>query len=165
MIDLYDNSEHLKTCPDASLFCRQEPNPCCRYYSNYEKRCGNYECFHWNENYWSWSKPGLLRFTLVMLIQFLVQFTILILIEVGFFRKIKYSFKKRFEKLTKLSVKNEKIKTDVIEEEKLSEKILSHTKEKLFIASKLYKRYSNLLAVKNLSFDIENNECFGLLGI
>lgn len=163
---MYDNNQNLKQCVDASLFCRKEPNPCCRYRPNpdVEKQCGTYECFHWNENYWSWSKPGLSRYALAMLIQFVFQFAILILIETGIFRRIRYSFLK--ENLVQSnSVNNEDFESDVVKEENLAQKMLSQKDKSLFVASKLYKCYNDLTAVKRLSFYIDNNECFGLLGI
>ena len=58
-----DNYENLKICKDAAIFCRYQPNPCCRYTKlKIEKPCGKLDCLYWNENYWSWEKPGILKF-------------------------------------------------------------------------------------------------------
>lgn len=161
---MYDNSENLKICKDASLFCHQDPNPCCRYKSNDEKRCGNYECFYWNENYWSWSKPGLAKYVFVMLVQFIIQFAILILIETSLFRKIKYFFKKTKSVSVSRFTLDEDSKSNVIMEEEKIEKMIEEKQQKNFLVSKLYKNYSKLCAVNGISFSVEKNECFGLLG-
>ena len=151
---MYDNSENLKICTMASFFCRQEPNPCCRYKSfNTENRCGNYGCFYWNENYWSWSKPGLARYAFALLIQFVIKFLVLILIEIGFFRKLKYTFNS--EKIKKIILDNK--------QEKETEKLIKDNQKNLIVKN-LTKCYTDLTAVNNLSFDVKQNECFGLLG-
>ncbi|RNA25639.1 ATP-binding cassette sub-family A member 3-like [Brachionus plicatilis] len=69
IIDLYDNYENLKLCQDASYGCRYEPNPCCRYVKQLKRKkaCGDFDCLYWNNDYWSWEKPGLSRYAVSLL--------------------------------------------------------------------------------------------------
>ena len=57
--------------------------------------------------------------------------------------------------------------SDVLDEEMRIEQLLTNsanTKD-LFVVDKLTKQYRRLLAVKGISFSLDKNECFGLLGI
>lgn len=161
---MYDNYENLKICQDGWYGCRYEANPCCRYAKNLkrEKACGNFDCLYWNSDYWSWQKPGLLRFAFFMFLQFLAHIVILLLIETSFIKKFNCKKPKKslkFECLEKES--------DVECEENRIKKTISNLNSSTdtLIIHDLCKSYSDFLAVKRISFGVKTHECFGLLGL
>jgi len=98
-MDMYKNNITTEICLKADKLCGIvlfSPNPCCKYINaNRTNPCGtNTTCWNWSENYWKWEKPGLLRNFTLMLIQFLVQFTIIFIYETGFIRKVVYMLRK-----------------------------------------------------------------------
>ncbi|CAF1041355.1 unnamed protein product [Brachionus calyciflorus] len=162
IIDMHNNFENLKICQDAYYGCRFEANPCCRYskYLKREKPCGDFDCLYWNSDYWSWQKPGLSLHAFNMFIQFLINSLLLILIETSQFKKLtsnKISKKQEFKYLEKDS--------DVEHEEKRIQKSIENNTTDTLIVSNLSKFYSNFHAVKNISFGVNVNECFGFLGL
>lgn len=169
-----DNYENLKICKDAAIFCRYQPNPCCRYTKlKIEKPCGKLDCLYWNENYWSWEKPGLLRFIVFMLTQIIIQYTVLMLIENSSIRKLNYSLNRKQSSQKQKSQLNQNEKfgddlakdSDVIREENRITNLLKNKKKSdIFIVEKLAKYYSDFIAVKGISFGMNKTECFGLLG-
>ena len=166
LIDMQDNFEILKVCRDGSLFCRSEPNPCCRYAQlKVDKPCGNLDCFYWNENVWSWDKPGLSRFVFFMLIQFVLQFALLLCIETGYLRRVQYSLFPKRKCLKQVRVVGDMSKdSDVIEEENKIAAMGSNSTDTLFKVNSLTKNYSDFAAVRGISFSLNHSECFGLLG-
>lgn len=184
MLDLYTNYQVSNICVNASKYCEYLKTPCCKYYNDSDPSpCGSQECLDWTENYMSWRKPGLLRFFTFMPIQFLIQFTALLLFEAGVFRKLFYQIKLLFIRKNVVGVISEQqeemerlygdIKKDddvLFEEARISNLVNQQgispgqTKE-IFIIDQLIKHYSNFMAVKGISFSMEKGECFGLLGI
>ena len=174
-----ENYENLNVCRDAQYGCRYDPNPCCRYkrVKKFEaKPCGKHDCFYWNENYWTWEKPGLSRYVLSLLIQFLIQLLILMLIENNVLRQIRYwLFKsKRLLNDQQLLLQSEneefygdiKKDSDVIQEENRVSNILTDKNySDIFVIDQLTKYYADFIAVKGISFGINSTDCFGLLGV
>nr|APD26538.1 ATP-binding cassette transporter subfamily A member 3 X1 protein [Brachionus koreanus] len=175
IVDLYENYNRIEYCAgkNAVALCKLFPNPCCRYINEgLEKPCGNFDCFYWNENYFSWEKPGLLRFLVFMIIQFLVQFGIILLYEAGILKKIFYKLRpsssanKNNDGQIDLEREYGDIKKDndvVNEENRIRNK--SYKNEEFFIVDGITKYYSNFMAVKGISFTLKSSECFGLLGV
>jgi ATP-binding cassette, subfamily A (ABC1), member 3 len=130
-------------------------------------------------DYWTWEKPGLLRNCILMLLQFLIQFTLLFLYEAGLLRKFFYLFSKKNkineEKLIATQLNIEELygdipkDSDVIEEENrislMNNNKINNDNSEIFIVDKLTKHYSDFMAVKGISFAIGGSECFGLLGV
>nr|QNH67863.1 ATP-binding cassette transporter subfamily A member 3-like protein X4 [Brachionus rotundiformis] len=162
IIDLYDNYENLKLCQDASFGCRHQPNPCCRYVKELkrEKPCGDLDCLYWNTDYWTWEKPGLLKYAISLKFQCFFHFLILYLIESDVCRNKKKICGQQNAKDNTLDsdsdVTNEKIRI---------KKLISSKDQDNFMASSLTKIYSNFKAVNQISFGLKFKECFGLLGV
>ena len=199
MGDMYDNAQNIKFCVDTfypgipynlsnPISCMLAPNPCCKYVNQSNpKRCGDFNegnCLDWSLDYLQWEKPGLGRFYTFMALQFIVQFSIVLFYEAGYFRKIAYLVKRKIlpEIEAKLNVNADSQlcmesefgdiakDSDVIEEEtRIKHLISSYTYEnpetsEIFIIDRLTKYYSNFMAVKGISFSMRSSETFGLLG-
>ena len=176
LIEIYSNYQAIKACKNLTYICSYAKNPCCRYVNvNQTNPCGNSDCLYWNENYWTWEKPGLLKFVACMLVQFLVQTIILLCMEAGFFKKLKYwlsNCSKSYQ--TDMLMEQASIEKlygdvakdfDVVQEEKRISKIDPRIGyNEILIVDKLTKYYSNFVAVKGISFAMNKSECFGLLG-
>jgi ABC-type glutathione transport system ATPase component len=114
-----------------------------------------------------------------MLLQIIVEVTVLMLIENSYLRQMSYIIKRRFYKASTkepdidLQIQKEKFygdiekDSDVIEEEnRISNTIKNNNCTEFFAVDKLVKYYSNsFVAVKGISFGINSSECFGLLGV
>jgi ATP-binding cassette subfamily A (ABC1) protein 3 len=178
--DLFDNYKTINICKENQKYCKVFPNACCRYRpAKILKPCGDLDCLYWNENYWSWEKPGIMKFVVFMLLHFLVQFFILFLIEANLLRNIRYMFSRRGEETKKQKQINEQQSrlekeygdlskdSDVCDEEdrvaNLRETSLKN--QEIFMVDSLKKKYANFMAVKGISFGMKSSECFGLLGV
>ena len=174
--DMYDNHKTVNICDSNQKYCISFPNPCCRYKKVRKVNpCGDFDCLFWSKNYWSWEKPGIMKFIVFMILHFLVQFFILFLIENKFVRNLAYKLKKSESK--KQNQFNEEVKqlekqygdlekdSDVCEEEKRVAHSIQNKNKEIFIVDSLKKVYSNFMAVKGISFGMRNSECFGLLGV
>lgn len=174
IIDMYENSKVNKICVKAQKMCRSFPNPCCRYAQVKEtKPCGNdFDCLYWNEDYWTWQKPGLSRFVFIMLVQCVLQLVCLIIYEAGVWRRFRYFIKrvdvsKSFEKQLAIEKFYGDIDkdSDVVDEENRIRKLSNlENNQEMFYTNNLTKYYEDFKAVKGISFSIKNSECFGLLG-
>lgn len=170
---MYSNHQAIETCKNITYVCSYFKNPCCRYANQgQEDPCGETDCLYWNENYWSWEKPGILRLVVCMLVQFVVQMTFLLCLEKGLFKKLKYWLLRSTQVDNTDQVMNEKLfgdtrkDSDVIKEENRIDRMNGQRKDEneIFIANKLVKHYKNFKAVKGISFVMKKAECFGLLG-
>ena len=176
---MYNNQQFIKLCKPLSELCEFVPNQCCYFYnSSNPARCGEEnDCFLWTQKYLSWEKPGLLRFFVFMIVQFIVMFGIVLIYESGYFRKIMYALRSFFE-LDKISKKiNEKqVKLekecgdtkkddDVLNEEKRIANNNLDPKQDIFVVNGIAKHFGNFIAVKGISFTLKPSECFGLLGV
>ncbi len=171
---MYANHQAIKTCKNVTYICSYARNPCCRYVNlNEENPCGDSDCLYWNENYWTWEKPGILKFVVCMLVQFIVQTLVLICIEAGVFKRLKYWCISSNKIDNTEQVLNEKLygdvpkDCDVVKEEKRIERMkeLGRGQDEIFVADKLTKYYNNFVAVKGISFTMKQSQCFGLLGV
>ena len=180
--DLFDNYKTINICRENQKYCKVFPNPCCRYRpAKILKPCGDLECLYWNENYWSWEKPGIMKFVLFMLLHFVVQFFILLLIESNLLRNIRYILNRRGEskkqKQKQINEQQSQLEkeygdlskdSDVCAEENRIanlREIDSENKQEIFMVDHLKKIYANFMAVKGISFGMKGSECFGLLGV
>lgn len=172
LVEMYGNHQAIETCKNLTYICKFAKNPCCRYVNAHMKNpCGNTDCLYWNENYWTWEKPGLLKLIICMILQFLVQFIFLLALEVGLFKRVKYYLKNNAMDIKRqLSAErlfgDEPKDDDVVAEETRIEQMCTRTDDddRIFVVNKLTKHYKNFVAVKGISFAVRKTECFGLLG-
>ena len=142
-----------------------------------EKRCGETEfCLDWTRDILSWESRGLLKFYLFMIIQSVVYYTILILIESGMIRSIYYRFvsdspsnaemKKQLE--MEQNYGDIKKDDDVLNEEARIDELVrsreykSESSKEVLIVDRMTKHFSGFMAVKGVSFSLKQSECFGL---
>lgn len=145
-----------------------------------EKRCGETEfCLDWTRDILSWESRGLLKFYLFMIIQSVVYYTILILIESGMIRSIYYRFvsdspsNAEMEKQLEMEQNYGDIKKDddVLNEEARIDELVrsreykSEACKEVLIVDRMTKHFSGFMAVKGVSFSLKQSECFGLLGV
>jgi hypothetical protein len=173
---MYSNYQAIKTCKNLTYLCSYAKNPCCRYENlNDTNPCGNSDCLFWNEDYWAWEKPGLLKLVVCMLSQFLIQSMLLLFIETGLLKKLKYCITNRYRNYEKLineeQINSEKLygdlpkDPDVLNEEKRISMFDPRIGfNEIFFVDQLAKHYSDFMAVKGISFSLKKAECFGLLG-
>lgn len=137
----------------------------------------------WTDNLLTWQRPGLLRFFVFLPLQFFIQFSIVLLIESGYFRWLAYKIRHVTSRgrgvvqvnLQQLEIEEEYGDTrkdnDVIEEEQRianlvgSREFENDSAREIFIVDALTKHYSQFMAVKGISFALRRSECFGLLGV
>lgn len=175
---MYGNYQAIKTCKDYTYLCSYAKNPCCRYINKgTTDPCGGSDCLYWNIDYWSWEKPGLLKLIICMLGQFLVQTLILVFLETGIFKRVRYFFLGCLQRSNKQidnaeQILNEKLygdiskDSDVILEEKRIKKIQTQSDYKeVLVVDNLTKHYDDFIAVKGISFSMKHSQCFGLLGV
>jgi len=179
MIDMYTNYQYTEFCKDVESICEIQPNACCNNVNpSNPNRCGNgTDCLLWTENYMSWNKPGLLRFFVFMLIQFVLQFGFILFYEAGYLRKLAYKFRKLIKADNELVIQTNQLEMeeeygdlikdeDVVNEEirisKMNPKNFNN--KEIFIIDRLTKYYSKFMAVKGISLSLGSSECFGLLG-
>lgn len=109
---------------------------------------------------YSFVDPSVGYLWLIMLAQFFTYSLLLILIEMklkkltSFLCRPKLPMKKYYDE-------------DVQREEQIVQSLIenSATNSRALVAASLYKNYSNFFAVKGISFTVNKNECFGLLGV
>ena len=116
-----------------------------------------------------------------MPLQFLIQFSIVLAYEAGYFRSIKYLVNSWLKDkklnvvhhnqlLMELEYGDIRKDADVMsEEERIADLVKSEGFEttgrnEIFIVDKLTKYYANFMAVKGISFALKSTETFGLLG-
>jgi ATP-binding cassette, subfamily A (ABC1), member 3 len=107
-----------------------------------------------------------------MILQFIVYFGIVLLIETGLLTQLKYLIfdsNTLEQPLTQQQFTLEEQygdiqkDSDVINEEKrISRKEMN---QEIFVVDRLTKYYSRFMAVKGISFSLDSSECFGLLGV
>jgi ATP-binding cassette subfamily A (ABC1) protein 3 len=183
MSDLYNNYEANQVCAMAVPLCDLGiKNLCCIDYKNLGPNpCEPFDCLQWTPNYMDWRRPGLLRFYVFLPLQFIIQFLIILMYEIGYLRKFIYIIKQLFVfKRDLVASENERVEieqlygdfakdNDVVDEEKrifrLSMDLASHASNDLLIIDRLRKYYGSFMAVKGISFGIKPKECFGLLGV
>ncbi len=176
---MYGNHQATETCKNLTYICKYAKNPCCRYVNSHlANPCGSSDCLYWNENYWTWEKPGILKLVICMILQFLIQFSMLLALEIGLFKKLKYYLKRsngsqKMDNQEQLSEEkmfgDEPKDDDVVAEEARVEQYTSIGRsddgDRIFVVDKLTKHYKNFVAVKGISFAVKKRECFGLLGV
>ena len=187
LIDLYVNSQTMNYCKNYTASCKFIPNPCCKEINaGMANPCGFFPCANTTTNYLEWEAPGLGRYIVFLLLQFLIMFGIVLAYEAGYLRQLIYAIKglvcntktavpaviqqeqKQIEELFGDIAKD----ADVIEEEqRISDLVAARRKnpavaqKEIFIIDGLTKYYSNFMAVKGISFSLGRAECFGLLGV
>lgn len=185
VVDLYQNSLYLTTCKKLEFACPfslpnpftdPQPNPCCGIVNKNSTfpPCGpDTECLKFTENFLAWEKPGASRMIFFMILQFIVQITIVLLIETGLLIQFKYLIfdsKSNQQPLVEQQIQLEEQYGDIQKDEDVvnEETRISHKKlneEEIFVVDRLTKHYSRFMAVKGISFSLESSECFGLLGV
>ncbi len=177
LADLYTNYQANQFCGELVQYCTVQKNPCCIGIKELEPNpCFPFDCVEWTPNYMDWRKPGLLRFFVFMPIQFLVQFSIILMYETGVLRRIFYKIQKIFIKDTLLESNFARLEMerlygditkdeDVVNEEKRIYDLDVQRSDDLLIIDNLTKYYSNFMAVKGVSLGIKSGETFGLLGV
>ncbi len=170
----------MTTCQKLEFACPLSlppfsiPNPCCTLANKNSvfPPCGPTECLKFTDNFLDWNKPGVLRMIFFMILQFIVYFGIVLLIETGLLTQLKYLL---FDSKTlqqpftqQQSILEEQYgdiqkDSDVINEEKRISR--REMKQEIFVVDRLTKYYSRFMAVKGISFSLDSSECFGLLGV
>jgi hypothetical protein len=204
---MYDNAQNIQLCVDTiysfqipvlnrtfdfnlsnPCVCDLQANPCC-FYNNQSNpnRCGGSSadnCLDWSFDYLRWDKPGLGRPFVFMALQFVVQFSIVLLYEAGFFRFIRYTITSFFNNSRGSRQLNAQQQlrmeqefgdipkdSDVLSEERRIDGLISSraylgsSAREIFIVNRLTKYYSNFMAVKGVSFSMPSGETFGMLGV
>lgn len=179
LTDLYNNYEAIQVCENFKEFCDLGiRNPCCINYP-FPNPCGDQDCLEWTENYMDWRKPGLLRYFVFLPLQFIVQFTLILLYESGYLRMVIYKIKSLFvSKRALLQSELERMEierlhgdtpkdSDVVDEERRIQQLNPNleSNDELLVIDHLTKYYSTFMAVKGISLGIRTSECFGLLGV
>lgn len=116
-----------------------------------------------------------------MPVQFLIQISLVLIYEAGFFRRVFYRLsmllrlnsQKPNEEQLRLEEEYGDIRKDddVTNEENRIANVVSSgdyrhpSSRELFIVDGLAKHYSGFMAVKGISFSMKPAECFGLLGV
>jgi ATP-binding cassette subfamily A (ABC1) protein 3 len=182
LADLYNNYKVANICRSVEEICAFIPNPCCLHFnSTNPNKCGEgYSCYMWTDDLLSWERPGILRFLLIMPVQFLVLFTAVLIYEAGYMRILFYKLsillrlnKKPSDEQIRIEEEYGDIKKDddvIKEEARISEFIASGeylvpASKEMFLVDRLTKYYSGFMAVKGVSFALKHGECFGLLGV
>ncbi|XP_035432453.1 phospholipid-transporting ATPase ABCA1 [Spodoptera frugiperda] len=120
----------------------------------------NEECCVEPNVYFKWNQPGVSRYLTSMIISCIVFWTILMIIEYRVFQKL-CTIKKTPPPLDE-SILDE----DVQKEAQRARNVLpSQRYEHALIANDLSKYYGKHLAVNQISFGVNDGECFGLLGV
>ena len=196
MLSLYTNYQITQICKEVAEYCPISPNVCCNNYNpTNPERCGKKtDCLLWTEDYLGWEKPGLLRFFVFMLAQFVLQFSAILVYEAGWLRFINYKLlwpcRRGRERTTiKVAANVEHHVTmngdeceafadiakdsDVLDEEKRIDTLAADPSaicsrggatDEIFVVHRLTKHYANFMAVKGVSFTLRKAESFGLLG-
>ncbi|XP_012943241.1 ATP-binding cassette sub-family A member 3 [Aplysia californica] len=144
-----------------SLCCVDHPEIC-------KSPVPDSQCFEWSTTYTEWDKDkGIGTYLLFMIVQGLLGFLIIFVVEFGTFRKIGQCC----VKCRPLSLQGGKPRQSVDEEDVLRERTqilnsdsaaLSETMPLLMV--NLHKKYGNTEAVDHICAGVPYGECFGLLG-
>ena len=140
--------------------------------------CGDY-CQNYEENYLSFTSPGIGRGLTFMACQSVIAFSLLFFLESGTSRRIWQSIVAGIlspqqvptDEATEMSLARQKSHLEEDNDVRAErERILEMPLELLqqtdsIILSDLQKYYGALLAVNRLSVGIKQGECFGLLGV
>ncbi|CAF0870807.1 unnamed protein product [Adineta steineri] len=178
--DIYQNSFLVQLCEPLVPLCPFLPNPCCK------DTCGT-NCVSWTTNYLGWEKPGIGRFLVFMILQSVVSFTILLLIDYRILPKMWYfisrccrfsSVSNNTEHIPNHTVSGLVITTDNMqvahEDEDVKEEAEriqnTHYNELMLtdvlVLNQVEKVYNGVFhAVDQLSVGVKKSECFGLLGV
>jgi len=176
--DLYTNDRALETCtrPTVQLYCKLlasnyteifhlhlMPNPCCKGTDH----CGFTGCIDYNEDPLGWDGLGLGRILLFLFIDGIVFFTVIVLVELQTWNKIKYYFQRQRHPHQVDDV------VTVEDDDVAAERELIHNRQMTvlqqdnnLIIKDLVKDYNgSFRAVDHLCLGVRRGECFGLLGI
>ncbi|RWS30311.1 ATP-binding cassette sub-family A member 1-like protein [Leptotrombidium deliense] len=151
---------------------------CCK------KQCEKYNSCYGYETPWKWNGNGIMQEITLLILNGIIFYVILTLIESNFARLWYHVFGNRFQNLEIVQRYNQRFITedarvtlyrtedqredsDVVMERNRIEELLNNRcfEEEALVVSNLKKRFKNLVAVNGLTFGIHNQECFGLLGV
>lgn len=168
MQQLYLNYETELVCQkyfkkfDKSLVCAQLPTSQC---------CPKCTASCWQTNYLDWEENGIGKQLTFLILQGVIYFTILMILESGLWRRIKPSIfcerRKRsfvFNQLSSASSMSSNIEDENVFQERAKVKSIDHSLYGV-VLDEITKCYGDLLAVDSISLAIEESECFGLLGV
>ncbi|CAG5125756.1 unnamed protein product [Candidula unifasciata] len=163
-INMYTNYENTEACKPNLVYCKVMAHPCCK------DRCTTI-CYKFEEEYMSWTKPGIGPYLFFMALQGVVCVVIIILIENHIFQRIWYLIRgapdtgSEFMDAERSAHQTED--SDVAAERQrinsCPASVLSSSGDPLLLVN-LYKRYNNFVAVDHICVGIPEQECFGLLG-
>nr|CAH59462.2 ATP-binding cassette transporter sub-family A [Pecten maximus] len=172
LMNIYTNYEYIKTCNsiDYKLTClipKLNENPCCI------DTCGD-NCFAFTEEYLSWESPGIGKYLIFMVIQTVVYFFLIFLVESGLLNQLFYfltcktdnSVGSSMVALEEQDYGEGEEDNDVRDERRrINNTSLDNLmKSDSLIIKNLSRTYGNLKAVRNISVGVSPQECFGLLG-
>ncbi|CAH0397901.1 unnamed protein product [Chilo suppressalis] len=119
-----------------------------------------YFCCVEEDPFFKWDDGGILRFITVMIISCAVLWIVFLMIEYRQFQKI------FTRKRTPPPVDQSSVDEDVLQESKHADNLdVRALGEHSLVARGLSKYYGKHLAVNQISFTVNDSECFGLLGV
>ncbi|XP_054158739.1 phospholipid-transporting ATPase ABCA3-like [Oppia nitens] len=137
-------------------------------------KCGD-RCFPWESNFYSVNNPGIGRLLIFFVLQAVVFWMLIVLVELKVIRNLKYrliqlkiaivgKFSGNRGKNLEMS---DKLDDDVkAEAERIENRDLGKLVESdAMIIRKLTKYYGTFCAVDHISYGVHRGECFGLLGV
>ncbi|XP_060570838.1 phospholipid-transporting ATPase ABCA3-like isoform X2 [Ruditapes philippinarum] len=173
LMDMYTNAGYKDTCEGYNYktvcayikaFEPYRQDPCC-----FPDHCPSNFCFEFFDNFLAWEKPGIGRECLFMLLQGVVYFIIVLLIEFGVFTRLSNMLRNRQPVAvgSQVDIRGQQEDGDVAEEKRRIndtpvDQLMKTDSLILKNVNKIYR--SGFQAVKGVSCGIPANECFGLLG-
>lgn len=118
-------------------------------------------CLLWNPNLWAWEEPGMGKPLVGFLVQAVLFWALLILVES---RVLKFTFNFQKQKKRSLAQMND---SDVIAEANRirTQNMQTLMKTDAMVVKNVTKKYGRLTAVSDVSFAVKRGECFGILGV
>ncbi|XP_071813575.1 phospholipid-transporting ATPase ABCA3-like isoform X2 [Apostichopus japonicus] len=161
MADFYNNFQILSVCDSSPLA---------------KKFCEENEDLKFQENYLAWEYPGIGRSVVFLFAEGFIYFGIVLLVEMGVFRKMKYLWKGRknkkpsqYEPVNNAEEEDEDVRT---EREQIERSPLERLSRSFVLVLKgLRKVYPGrggrapVVAVEGSTLGVPSKECFGLLGV
>ncbi|OWF51665.1 ATP-binding cassette sub-family A member 3-like [Mizuhopecten yessoensis] len=172
LMNIYTNYEYINSCNaiNYKLTCLIpiiNKNPCC------QDTCAD-NCFSFTEEYLRWESPGIGKYLIFMVIQAIVYFLLIFLVESGMFNQLFYFLSGTAENSVGSSMVameeqeygKEEEDSDVRNERRRVNNTPLETlmQTDSLIIKNLSRTYGNLKAVQNISIGVAPQECFGLLG-
>ncbi|KAF5283869.1 hypothetical protein FQA39_LY04689 [Lamprigera yunnana] len=152
----------IQSPEQKTVQCQVDYNPCCEGYE--KKQCINHQSY-------LFGKDGVGTNILTMLFSTFIYFSIILLLDTHFFRKICSKlvaciYNKIYPQTMKMDEVDGNYQDDVFKESQRVYNILKLEKSNdLLLVHNLHKMYFKRKVVKGVSFGVKAGDCFGLLGV